>query len=356
MKIDLKNLIAKFNLKTKFNKSLIKKAAPLIFVGLVIVAGSVYFIKNQSHLSKLSKGQVLSSEEVQFLSSEEASKKAIEYINKNLLQQGMTASLVNVVDENGVYKFKITISGQEYDSYVSKDGKLLFAEAIDLDVQPAAQPQENSQPQQEVQKKDVVDVKLFVMSYCPYGLQAEKALLPVWELLKEKANFGIYFVDYAMHDKKEIDENLRQYCIEKEQTSKFVSYLNCFVEGGDFSKCLTAAGIDQQKLKSCESATDNQFKIAENYQDKSLWLNGTYPKFLVNSDLTKKYGVQGSPTLVLNDVLFDPSQRSPEAFKESICKGFKNPPAECSQKLSSEVSSAGIGASSGNASSGGSCQ
>lgn len=55
------------------------------------------------------------------------------------------------------------------------------------------------------------------MSYCPYGLQAEKMFLPVYDLLKNKAEMGIYFVNYIMHDKKEIDENLREYCIQKEQ-------------------------------------------------------------------------------------------------------------------------------------------
>jgi len=51
---------------------------------------------------------------------------AVDYINKNLLSEGATASLVNVVEESGLYKVHIKISDQEYDSYISKDGGILF--------------------------------------------------------------------------------------------------------------------------------------------------------------------------------------------------------------------------------------
>jgi hypothetical protein len=33
-----------------------------------------------------------------------------------------------------------------------------------------------------------------------------------------------------MHDKKEIDENNKQYCIQKEQNDKYSDYLKCFLE------------------------------------------------------------------------------------------------------------------------------
>jgi hypothetical protein len=59
-------------------------------------------------------------------SSEDLAQKAIDYINENMLSDGLTASLVNVVEESGLYKIHIKIGEEEYDSYVSKDGKLLF--------------------------------------------------------------------------------------------------------------------------------------------------------------------------------------------------------------------------------------
>ena len=181
----------------------------LIFIAIIIagilIAGAVVFV-NQRKASALS--------------PQAAAQKAIDFINKNLLQQGTTASLVNVIEENGFYKLRLKIGDKEYPSYVSKDGKLLFPnEGINLEEKPLTQ--EEKETPKELEKRDRPDVKLFVMSYCPYGLQMEKAYLPVYNLLKDKAEMGVYFVDYIMHEKKEIDEHLRQYCIQKEQKEKY---------------------------------------------------------------------------------------------------------------------------------------
>jgi hypothetical protein len=309
-----------------------------IIIAGVLIAGSVVYVKKCP-----SKGS--------FLTPQVAAQKAVDFINKNLLQQGMTASLVSVVEENGLYKLSLKIGDKEYPSFVTKDGKILFPnEGISLE-EKIAQKEETPQ---KVEKRDRPDVKLFVMSYCPYGLQMEKAYLPVYNLLKDKADFGIYFVDYIMHEKKEIDENLRQYCVQKEQREKYSNYLSCFVKDGNFEKCLSEAGIDKDKMNSCISQTDQTYKITQSYNDKSTWLNGNFPKFDIYADLNEKYGVQGSPTVVINDVLVN-VERSPEKFKEAVCQAFKTPPAECSQKLPEEATSPGFGLNTGSSSSG-SCQ
>ena len=100
----------------------------------------------------------------------------------------------------------------------------------------------------EAPKTEKPDVKLFIMSYCPYGLQSQKALLPVYDLLKDKTDIGIYFVDYIMHDKAESDENLVQYCIQEEQEDKFSDYVGCFVKEGKSSKCLSETNINTASL------------------------------------------------------------------------------------------------------------
>ncbi len=281
-------------------------------------------------------------------SMEKVAAKAIEYINKNLLDPGMTASLVDVVEESGLYKFRLKIGDQEYNSYVTKDGKLLWPEdGINLSTTTASQ---TGSVSQEAPKSDKVDVKLFVMSYCPYGFMAEKAFLPVYNLLKDKAEMGVYFVNYAMHDKQELDENLTQYCIQKNEKEKYSAYLGCFVKEGNTAGCLTEAGINKTTLNSCVSETDSQYGVTAGYNDKSTWLSGQYPTFKVNDDLNQKYGVQGSPTLVVNDAVIGMSSWSPEGLKQIVCNAFNTPPAECSQTLSDEAASPGLGESTTNAS------
>ena len=204
-----------------------------------------------------------------------------------------------------------------------------------------------------VVKSDRPVVELFVMSYCPYGLQMEKAFLPVWELLKNKADFSLKFVSYAMHGKKELDENTRQYCIEKEQPTKYLAYLNCFFSAGTnngseakYANCLNTAGINQTQLSNCLAATDKTFSITAKFNDQSTWLSGQYPVYPVHSDLNDKYGVQGSPTLIINGAEAA-AGRNPEAVKQVVCAAFKDAPAECSQKLSEVSAVAGFGSGAG---------
>jgi len=317
----------------------------IIAAGLIIAGAFVYVSQGGLFL----KGQ---------LSAAAAAEKAVEYINdnKDTIANGMDTSLLSVSEEGSVYKIHIKVGEGEYDSYVTKDGKLLFPSAyvMEEETNEAASSGEEATPV-EVTKSDFPDVKLFIMSYCPYGLQAEKMFLPVYDLLKNKADMGVYFVDYIMHEKREIDENLNQYCIQGEQEEKFSSYLGCFVLSGDSGQCLSQADVDKAKLASCASRTDQEYGIYSLYDDKSTWLSGTYPQFKVNSDLNEQYGVQGSPTIVINGEIINVNPRSPENFKNIICQAFNSAPEECFQILSNEAASTGIGGGT-SASSAGECE
>lgn len=326
-------------------KKIILLSISIIIAG-VIIGGAILIQKGE----KKEKGEILS--------LEEAGEKAIRFINENLLE-GQKASLVDIKEVGSVYKITLKIGENQYDSFITKDGKFFFPQGYEV------------KEKKTLSKREKPDVKLFVMSYCPFGLQAEKAFLPVFELLKDKMIAGIYFVDYAMHGKKEIDENLRQYCIQKDQKEKYIDYLECFVKNGDSENCLSKAQIDMKKLETCISETDLKFKITEKYENKSTWQGGHYPPFDIHKSLNEKYGISGSPTLVVNDAVvvsnrnYCPSgekecvvikdfQRSPEKFKEIICQAFDQKPTECDQKLSSEIPSPGFGGGSG--SEGGFCK
>jgi hypothetical protein len=173
-------------------------------------------------------------------------------------------------------------------------------------------------------------------------------MLPVYELLNDKIDIGIYFVDYVMHGKQELDENLRQYCIQQEDESKYFDYLSCFVQEGDCDSCLAGAGIDLVQLDSCMAITDSTYNITGQYNDRSTWLDGYYPLFDVQKDLNEQYGVGGSPTIVINGKVVSITPRTPENFKRAVCSAFNSLPEECSQTLSNEVPSAGFEETSGN--------
>jgi protein-disulfide isomerase len=180
------------------------------------------------------------------------------------------------------------------------------------------------------------NVKLFIMSYCPFGMEAQKALLPVYDLLKNKADIGIYFINFIMHGKKELEENLRQYCIQKENKDKYFVYLSHFIDEQKSDKCLTKTGLDVNKINTHITQIDKQFKITENYNNKATWLEGQYPLFDVQKDINEQYGIEISPTLIINDKEVQ-TEISPEGFKRAICGAFSLPPIECFQKLPEEA-------------------
>lgn len=280
--------------------------------------------------------------------SEELANKTIDFINNNLLQPGTTVSLVKTDCEEkiGLCKITVNINDANFDSYISTDGELLFPEAIEMEKskeEATVDQQENQQVSlEDIPKREKTDVKLFVMSYCPYGLQAQKSLLPVIDLLKDQADIKVHFVNYIMHDKKEIDENLRQYCIQEQELEKYAEYLGCFVEAGDFEKCLTQTNINQSKLNTCLTQTDKEYGVYAAYEDKESWLNGNYPVFKIDDELNKQYGIKGSPTMIINDQLVSPV-RSPESFKQAICMGFETMPDQCAQTLSTKSPIPGLG-------------
>ena len=63
---------------------------------------------------------------------EAVAKKAIEFLNKNLLEPGQAAELVSSSKENGVIKFTIKIGETTYNSFVTTDGNLFCPQFYDL--------------------------------------------------------------------------------------------------------------------------------------------------------------------------------------------------------------------------------
>ena len=257
--------------------------------------------------------------------------------------QGVDIAVKSVTTEGNLYKVTAQIQGQEAPFYVTKDGKFFTSNLVPLTATNTdSTPDTNTPAATTVPKSDKPVVELYVMSYCPYGTQMEKAILPVVSLLGDKIDFKIKWVSYAMHAQKEIDENLVQDCIQKEQPTKYLSYLQCFLGNSDTTTCQKEAAIDSAKLKTCVAATDKKYGITASFNDKSSWLSGQFPQFNIDKDDNIKYGVQGSPTLVINGVQSQ-SGRSPAAALSSVCAAFNEAPSECSTQLASDQASPGFG-------------
>ncbi len=267
------------------------------------------------------------------LSEEEIKERVIKYVDEEVLQGQAESDIteISIDEESGLYKIKLVISGQEYDSYVSKDGKYLYTERLEIILEDEVA---------EYPQQDTPDVYLFTMSYCPYGNQAEDFVNPVYDLLKDYINFEPHYVIYSedygysgseyclddenlycsMHGIGELNQGVRELCTYKYQKDKFWEFVlaaneECDYENIDecWEQIASNVGIDTEQIKTCQ-------------KDEAVEL------LSLDVDLNTQFGVTGSPAIVINGKDYT-GDRTAEDFKNAVCAAFTNAPSECSQTL-----------------------
>ncbi len=325
--------------KKKIANIPVKQAAGFAAVAILFFAVGFLIPKGTASTTGMAIGPVMT--------SQDAGTKAVEYINSYLLQPGYSAKLVSANETNGIYSISINITSSQgstiYPSYVTKDGKLLFVSSVDLSVTPKTDTNSAAQETQTVPKTDKPKVELFVMSFCPYGVQAEQAMAPVVDLLGSNADIKIRFIASAegddinsiqsLHGIVEGKEDARQLCVMNNyNASVYWNYLSaidsdCYplyrnetAYDACWKKAASDAGIDAAKIDSCTSS-----------EGVSL--------IKVEEAAAGSYGVSGSPTLLINGVKVSVA-RTPEGYKAAICDAFNQPPSECNETLSATGSTA----------------
>lgn len=96
----------------------------IIIVG-VLIAGAVVY----TNYTKCPEG---ASTEVQIISSQEAGEKMVNFIGDNILRGEVAISLIETLEEKGLYKVKFDVDGEEVEWRITKDGQLIFPQVIDL--------------------------------------------------------------------------------------------------------------------------------------------------------------------------------------------------------------------------------
>lgn len=288
-------------------------------------------------------------DKIKILTLNEAKIKTEQFINDNLMKSNGKAIIKTITEESGLYKTIVDIGRKEdIDSYITKDGKIFFPQVMNIDEVEKENKQQKTETNQQdstpltVNKTDKPKVEMFVMSYCPYGIQIEKGIIPVIETLKDKIDFELKFCDYLMHEKKELDEQLLQYCVQKQGSNKVINYLKCFLKDGKSKECVSAVGVNDAVLNLCITTTDKEYRVTEQYNNRDTWKNGNFPVFDVYKKDNEKYKIAGSPSLVINGSNVSSGRSAAELLK-TICAGFNNPPEECKIQLSSTKPSTGFG-------------
>jgi predicted DsbA family dithiol-disulfide isomerase len=179
-------------------------------------------------------------------------------------------------------------------------------------------------------------IDFYVMSYCPYGNQAEEGIEPVYQLLGDKADFNPHYVIYSnyqgggpnyclddesrycsMHGVQELNQGLRELCVDKYMGSdayfEFVLEMNkkCNYQNADscWEPVADDLGLDIEKIKDCEADE------WEGILSKELQLNTAL-------------GVRGSPTIFVEGEPYS-GARTPAGYGGALCAAFDSAPGEC---------------------------
>jgi glutaredoxin len=274
----------------------------------------------------------------------------ISYVNTNLAQANSTATLVSVTEKNGVYQIAARYQARNVSFYATKDCSRLFTSSYILKGNttptPASSPRPATSPTPipEPVKSSRPSTELFVMSFCPYGVQAENAMEPVVDLLGTKADITVRYIASvngttvdsvkSLHGLTEAKEDLRQLCIMKSYPDKYWDYLNLIN-----AQCYPV-WQNATQLASCQKNVTAKLGIT----DIDTCASGSEGLALLRADeaITKNLKITGSPTLLINGQKYS-GQRTAEAFKQGICSHFETPPAECSVNLSAQTVAASSG-------------
>jgi len=277
------------------------------------------------------------------VSPDECGRTVISYVNANLAGNS-TATLVSVTEKDGVYHVAARYEGKDLVFFSTKDCTYLFSTALDMKATPTPTPIPAT-PVPPV-KSARPSVELFVMAFCPYGVQAENAMRPVADLLGTKADIKVRFITTvngdsvdsvrSLHGIAEAKEDLRQICVAKNSPQKFWSYLTeinaqcypIYKNATQLESCqknvTETLGIDNRKIETCALGSEGLALLR------------------ADETITKTLRVTGSPTLIMNGQIYS-GQRTAEAYKQAICDRFETPPAECSVNLSAEAAAAATG-------------
>ena len=109
-------------------------------------------------------------------------------------------------------------------------------------------------------------LELFVMSYCPYGVQAEEKIIPIVKKFGDAIDFKLRFIAQekeevsaqeitpftSLHGYPEVAENIRQLLIAQEYPDRYLDYVLCRGKKLDKSweDCAQKLGIDVAKIQA----------------------------------------------------------------------------------------------------------
>jgi len=172
-----------------------------------------------------------------------------------------------------------------------------------------------------------LQVDLFVMSQCPYAVQAEEALFPALDRLGPDARFRIHFIGGvgedgsldSMHGEDELTGDLLQVCATEKVPAQIRPLILCMNRDpsaipGNFVECARSLGIDPGPVTACAEGDEGKKLLGESFR------------------LAEGTGIGGSPTLLLGGAPYE-GPRTTDAYLRALCRAFSGPKPKTCQEL-----------------------
>ena len=150
-------------------------------------------------------------------------------------------------------------------------------------------------------------LELFVMSYCPFGVQAEEKIIPIVKELGDKIDFKLQFIAQekaepsaqditpftSLHGYPEVAENIRQLLIAQEYPEQYLDYILCRGKKLDKSweSCAEKLGIDVAKIQKLFDTPEVSEQL-----------------FRENIQRAAALGIRASPTILVDNHQFQTHQ------------------------------------------------
>ncbi|NOQ55956.1 MAG: thioredoxin domain-containing protein [Nanohaloarchaea archaeon] len=207
------------------------------------------------------------------------------------------------------------------DSAIASETKTALSTAKD-ELISALEAEKEVMPTNTVDDSDKpVTLDMYIMSQCPYGVQAEDGAIPAVKRLIDSVDYNIYFIVNengdgtfsSLHGQPEVDENLRQICIDKKYPDQFLDYLTCLNKNyrnaeSAWKACASAYGIDTDEISACQTGDEGKSLLSE------------------SAKKAKSVGASGSPTIYINDRPYQQG-RDTQSFTRAICQLAPENPA-----------------------------
>ena len=315
-----------------------KNILSYVLGGIVVVLLAVIFYLNPNLLT------TKSGVDKNTVAKDKIGQQTLDFIQKNLASKDTKFELQGVDEQNGLYEIKFKVMNQEDTAYVTKNGKYLFFQPIDM-MPPAPKG---------FSKTDKPNVDLYVMAFCPYGNQAENTIYPLVKLFGDKINANLHYIVYSnyssgyptycidkenkycsMHGIQEVHQDIRELCVAKYQPDKvwdFVEAINKDATAQNVDSKWEAIaqknGIDVSKIKTCQADEGTALLDQEIALTKQ-----SYPVQDPSKHKSQeKSSISGSPTLLINGTIYDEG-RSVKDYQKGICSAFNNAPDECNKTI-----------------------